>query len=73
MQKDLMRLTFNQKRAILDYVISGLSVKPIMEDCREICDAYTDENGEALWDAVGEFLKRIGGHLDRFMPKENPL
>lgn len=67
-----MTLTLKQKRAILDYVANGFSTKSVMEDCDAVGGIWTPTNGDELWEAVSEFLQKIGVHIGRFMPTEDP-
>lgn len=50
-----MELTFEQKKAILDY-ISNYSVKAILEDVDEVGRVYTEENAYELVEAIKDFV-----------------
>lgn len=53
-------LTAEQKIAVINCIIGGLSVKPIMETLDSIDD------GDDGWKAVGKFLTEIQARLERF-------
>jgi hypothetical protein len=65
-----MPLTVEQKHAIIRY-ITGWSAKPILEDVDEVGTAWTEENGDQLYDEVWDFLNECGTALERWFEDEH--